>query len=83
MVWLGTLMATGVHFLLFIQVHGTAMLYLSNICTILPIAGVAFRDLPFLIIGVLDGAVKVLFGSYLFFRAESYLARRNGSAPGA
>ena len=75
MVWLGTLMATGIHFLLFIPVHGRIMLYLSVLCTILPIAGMFFKDIPFLAFGVLDGLVKIGFGLYLFLRYDTYLTK--------
>lgn len=75
MVWLGTLMATGIHFLLFIPVHGRAMLYLSVLCTILSITGMFFKDIPFLVFGVLDGLVKIGFGVYLFFRYDAYLTK--------
>ncbi|MBV1756459.1 MAG: hypothetical protein KMY55_01325 [Dethiosulfatibacter sp.] len=75
MVWLGTLIATGIHFLLFIPVHGRSMLYLSALCTILPIIGIVFRDIPFLVFGILDGVVKIGFGLYLFLRYEVYLAK--------
>lgn len=73
MVWLGTLMATGIHFLLFISIHGRVMLYLSVLCTILPIVGMVFVDIPFLFFGILDGAVKIIFGLYLFFRSKGCL----------
>jgi len=75
MVWLGTLMATGIHFLLFIPVHGRVMLYLSVLCTIWPITGMFFKDIPFLVFGVLDGLVKIGFGVYLFLRYDSYLTK--------
>ena len=74
MVWLGTLIATGIHFLLFIPVHGQVMLYISLLCTILPISGVVFKDIPFMVFGILDGVVKIGFGLYLFVKYDSYLA---------
>lgn len=75
MVWLGTLIATGIHFLLFIPVHGRVMLYLSVICTIWLIAGIFFKEVPFLLFGVLDGLLKIGFGVYLFLRYDSYLRK--------
>ncbi|UNC92062.1 hypothetical protein HUE98_08110 [Candidatus Contubernalis alkalaceticus] len=74
MVWLGTLLATGIHFLLFIPVHGRVMLYLSILCSIIPIAGIFFANTPFLVFGLLDGVVKISFGLYMFYRWEAYLA---------
>lgn len=75
MVWLGTLLATGIHFLMFIPVHGRGMIYLSILCTILAITGILFKEIPFMAIGVLDGVVKIVFGVYLFFKYDTYLAK--------
>ncbi|WP_422486857.1 DUF6609 family protein [Gudongella sp. DL1XJH-153] len=76
MVWLGTLIATGIHFLLFIPVHGRVMLHLSVMCTIWPITGMFFKEVPFLFFGVVDGLVKIGFGVYLFLRYDAYLTKR-------
>jgi hypothetical protein len=68
MVWLGTFLATGIHFLLFIPVHGSAMLYLSLTSSALAISGMVLSHLPFLYFGLLDGGIKIAFGIYLFSR---------------
>lgn len=64
-----------IHFLLFIPVHGRVRLYLSVLCTILPITGIFFKDIPFLVFGILDGLVKIIFGLYLFLRYDAYLTK--------
>ncbi len=66
MVWLGTLLATGIHFLLFIPVHGRSMLYLSLACMAVAISGMLLPATPFLYFGLLDGGIKMAFGLYLF-----------------
>lgn len=67
MMWLGALLATGIHFLPFYFVHGKSMIYLAVACSILAIIGMLSKEIPFLYFGVADGIVKVLFGLYLLF----------------
>lgn len=67
MMWLGALLATGIHFLPFYYVHGKSMIYLSIICSCLAIIGMFSKEIPFLYFGVGDGIVKTLFGVYLLF----------------
>lgn len=73
MVWLGTLLATGIHFLLFIPVHGKIMLYLTFLCTIPPIVGMLFKDIPFITFGIVDGVIKISIGLFLFLGYDTYL----------
>lgn len=68
MVWLGTLLATGIHFLLFIPVHGRIMLYLSLVCSAVAVSGMMLSNMPFLYFGLLDAGIKIAFGLYLFSR---------------
>lgn len=68
MVWLGALLATGIHFLLFIPVHGRTMLFLSLACSAVAVSGMILSNTPFLYFGLLDGGVKIAFGLYLFSR---------------
>lgn len=75
MVWLGTLLATGIHFLMFIPVHGPVMTYLSLICTILAITGIIFKEIPFMTIGFIDGILKIIVGLYLFLKYDIYLEK--------
>lgn len=67
MMWLGALLATGIHFLPFYFVHGKSMIYLAVICSVSAIVGMFSKDIPFLYFGVADGIVKTLFGLYLLF----------------
>ena len=71
MVWLGTLLATGIHFLLFVPVHGKPMAHLSLLCSTIALAGMLLSAVPFLYFGLLDGAVKMAFGIYLVSRRSS------------
>ncbi|MFA9559474.1 DUF6609 family protein [Evansella sp. AB-rgal1] len=67
MMWLGALLATGIHFLPFYFVHGKSMIYLAITCSVLAIIGMISIEIPFLYFGVADGIVKILFGIYLLF----------------
>ncbi|PEB51411.1 hypothetical protein CON65_10980 [Bacillus pseudomycoides] len=66
MIWLGALLATGIHFIPFALVHGKSMIYLSIPLVIIALFGFIQAETPFIYIAVADGAVKVLFGIGLF-----------------
>ncbi|QUH24479.1 DUF6609 family protein [Serpentinicella alkaliphila] len=67
MMWLGALLATGIHFLPFYFSHGKSMIYLATICSVLAIIGMFNKEVPFIYFGVADGIVKILFGVNLLF----------------
>lgn len=71
MVWLGTFLATGIHFLPFYFVHGKAMIYLSILTSVLAIIGMFSNEIPFLYFGLADGTIKTVFGVYLLFFTKS------------
>lgn len=67
MIWIGTLLSTGLHFFIFYYVHGKAMLLLGATCSIIAIIGMVLTNIPFKPIGIIDGLIKFLFGLYLLF----------------
>ncbi|RSK29117.1 hypothetical protein EJF36_20765 [Bacillus sp. HMF5848] len=67
MVWLGTFLATGIHFFPFYYVHGKSMIYLAIVCSVLAIVGMFMKEIPFIYFGIMDGGVKTIFGIYLLF----------------
>jgi hypothetical protein len=67
MIWLGVLLATGIHFFLLFYVHGKSMIILGTICILIAILGYVFATVPFLYFGVADGITKIIFGTYMMF----------------
>lgn len=67
MIWLGTFLATGLHFFIFYYVHGKSMIYIGLLCTVSAAIGMIFSEIPFAIFGYADGVIKVSFGVYLLF----------------
>ncbi|WP_026499207.1 DUF6609 family protein [Butyrivibrio sp. WCD2001] len=66
-IWLGVLLATAIHFLLWFVVHGPSMIMLGIVCIIIAAVGYMNPGIPLLWIVVADAAVKIDFGVYLFF----------------
>jgi len=62
MIWLGALLATAIHFMPFAAVHGMALIWLSIPLIVNAGAGMLLPEMPFYFFGMLDGAIKVLFG---------------------
>jgi len=71
MVWLGTFLATGIHFLIFYYVNGKSMIYLAIVCSLFAVLGMIMKDIPFIYFGIIDGMIKALFGIYLLFFSKS------------
>ena len=67
MIWLGVMLATGLHFLLWYFVHGRCMVILGIICTIIPVMGYIFPDAGYLPFGIADAAAKLGMGIYMLF----------------
>jgi len=67
MIWLGTLLATGLHFFPFYFVVGKSMIFIGTLCTISAVLGMILIDVPFMFFGIADGFIKISFGIYLFF----------------
>ncbi|CAH1191779.1 DUF6609 family protein [Paenibacillus sp. JJ-223] len=70
MIWLGALLATGIHFFIFYYVHGKSMIILGMVCTVIAIVGMLLQPVPFLYFGILDGATKLGVGLYLLFYSK-------------
>lgn len=67
MIWLGALLATGIHFFIFYFVHGASMIVIGILCTLIAAAGMMMKDVPFEFFGFADGGVKLIIGCYLLF----------------
>ncbi|SDW74321.1 DUF6609 family protein [Paenibacillus sp. PDC88] len=70
MIWLGTLLATGIHFFLFYYVHGKSMLVIGSLGTVIAIAGMLLESVPFSYFGIADGVAKLGVGLYLLFYSK-------------
>lgn len=62
MIWLGALLATAIHFIPFAAVHGKTLIWLSIPLTVNAVAGMLLPEIPFYFFGMIDGAIKVVFG---------------------
>lgn len=69
-IWLGVLLATGIHFFILYYVHGKAMLVLGFLCVINAILGYILKDVQFFYFGLIDAIIKIAFGLYLLFLAK-------------
>ena len=69
-IWLGVLLATGVHFLILYYVHGKAMIGLGILCSINATLGYILKNIPFVYFGVTDIIIKILYGLYLLFLSK-------------
>ena len=65
--WLLLFLATGIHFLVFYFVHGKSMVLICIITCTNAIVGLLFPQIPFVMIGVIDGLIKAGFGMFLLF----------------
>ena len=70
LIWLGSLMATALHFFPYYFVHGKSMIYLGLICAINVFAGYIFTNIPLEVIAYIDAAIKLIFGIYLLFLSK-------------
>ena len=69
-IWLGVLLATAIHFLLWFFVHGWSMVILGVVCMIIAVVGYAFGDVSILWLYVADAVAKIICGAYLFFLSK-------------
>lgn len=69
-IWLGVLLATAIHFLLWFIVHGWSMVVLGVVCIAVSVAGYVFSDISMLAICIADAAAKLICGVYLFFMSK-------------
>ena len=75
MIWLGALLAVGLHFFIFYFVHGKSMVYIGVLCSLCAVLGMILTDVPFAFFGVADGVIKVSFGAYLLFCSKPTTSR--------
>ncbi|PHA21718.1 hypothetical protein COI69_08710 [Bacillus cereus] len=61
--WLLILLVVGIHFLTFIPVHGKLMLFLSICLIVNTFIGLIFTNISLDVVFVIDGLIKILFGS--------------------
>lgn len=67
-IWLGALLATALHFIPFAAVHGPPMFRLAIPLTINALVGLLVPTIPFALIAVIDGLIKLGFGVALVRR---------------
>ena len=70
LIWLGVLLATGIHFLLWFFIHGMSMVILGIVCIAVSVAGYLFKDIPVAWFCYADAAAKLVCGLYMFFIAK-------------
>lgn len=66
-IWLGVLLATAIHFLLWFLIHGWSMVVLGVVCIAISVVGYIFPDIPMLAVCIADASAKMICGIYLFF----------------
>lgn len=69
-IWLGVLLATAIHFLLWFIIHGWSMVVLSAVCIIITVMGYIFPNIPIGVICIMDAVAKLICGIYLFFMSK-------------
>jgi len=75
MIWLGALLAVGLHFFMFYFVHGKSMIYIGILCTLCSVTGMVFTNISFVFFGISDGVIKISFGIYLLFFSKPTTSR--------
>ena len=70
MIWLGVMLATGIHFLIWYFIHGRVMMILGVICSVIAVCGYIFSDKSFYIFGAADALAKACFGAYMLFLSK-------------
>ena len=66
-IWIGVLLATSIHFLLWFFIHGYSMLILGSSGIIISIVGYTLPSASIQLLYYIDAATKLLFGLYLLF----------------
>lgn len=69
-IWLGVLLATAIHFLLWFIIHGWSMVALSAGCIVITVMGYAFPNIPICVICIADAIAKLICGIYMFFMSK-------------
>jgi len=68
--WLWALVIVGLHFIPMALAFGPRMLVLGLVCMANAGLGLAAASMPFLVIGLVDGALKVAFGGWMLLTKE-------------
>ncbi|MFC4403840.1 DUF6609 family protein [Gracilibacillus xinjiangensis] len=71
-VWLCIFFVIGVHFLGFYFSQGKLMLFLGGITAFIAVMGILFANIPFLLLALLDGIVKIIFGFQMLFKKREW-----------
>lgn len=79
-IWLGVLLATAIHFLLWFIIHGWSMVVLSAVCIIITVMGYIFPNIPIGVICIMDAVAKLICGIYLFFMSKPSKFEPKGKA---
>jgi len=69
-IWLGVLMATAIHFLLWFFIHGWSMVVLGAVCVVIAALGYIFPNMSLSVICIADAIAKLICGVYLLFVAK-------------
>ena len=70
LIWLGALLATGIHFFPYYFVHGKSMIFLGLACVINAAVGYLSPESSLVTIAYIDAFIKLAFGLYLFFLSK-------------
>ena len=70
LIWLGALLATGIHFFPYYFVHGKSMIFLGLACVINAAVGYLSPQTSLVTIAYIDAFIKLAFGLYLFFLSK-------------
>ena len=79
-IWLGVLLATAIHFLLWFIIHGWSMVVLGAVCIIITVMGYIFPNIPIGVICTMDAVAKLICGIYLFFMSKPSKFEPKGKA---
>ena len=69
-IWLGVMLATAIHFLIWFVIHGKSMIVLGIVCMVIVAVGYIFTGIPLWAVCIADAAAKIICGVYMFFAAE-------------
>lgn len=75
MIWLGAFLAVGLHFFPFYFVHGVSMIGIAILCSANAVIGMFVSTIPFIVLALIDGIIKIGFGIYLLFFSKPTKSR--------
>lgn len=85
MIWLGAFLATGIHFVPMVWVHGRSMIIIAILLSVNALVGIMDDSISFHMLAYIDLVIKVVFGLYLLLwsKPSSINIRRKTSASNA